>query len=107
MKIGFLTLAAVAINSASAFVAPQGAVRDVTSLNAIADYADELKATAKNLVRPGRGLLACDESNGTVGTRLEGIGMENIEENRRDVSYCLDILCSCLLKIENIQLVHI
>jgi len=84
MKIGFLTLAAVAINSASAFVAPQGAVRDVTSLNAIADYADELKATAKNLVRPGRGLLACDESNGTVGTRLEGIGMENIEENRRD-----------------------
>jgi len=36
------------------------------------------------MVRPGRGLLACDESTGTVGTRLEGIGMENTEENRRD-----------------------
>merc|ERR1712241_436027 len=35
-------------------------------------------------VRPGRGLLACDESTGTVGTRLEGIGMENNEDNRRD-----------------------
>merc|ERR1712157_138755 len=30
------------------------------------------------------GLLACDESTGTVGTRLEGIGMENNEDNRRD-----------------------
>jgi len=47
-------------------------------------YADELKETAAAMVRPGRGLLACDESTGTVGTRLEGIGMENSEENRRD-----------------------
>ena len=28
------------------------------------------------------GLLACDESTGTVGTRLEANGMENTEENR-------------------------
>merc|ERR1719326_2854328 len=32
---------------------------------------------------PGKGLLACDESTGTVGTRLEANGMENIEENRQ------------------------
>jgi fructose-bisphosphate aldolase class I len=36
------------------------------------------------MVRPGHGLLACDESTGTVGTRLESIGMENSETNRRD-----------------------
>jgi len=47
-------------------------------------YSDELIATAAAMTRPGRGLLACDESTGTVGTRLESIGMENIEENRRD-----------------------
>jgi len=42
----------------------------------------ELKATAEKLVRPGFGLLACDESTGTVGARLESIGMENTFENR-------------------------
>merc|ERR1740127_178170 len=46
-------------------------------------YADELRATAAAMVRPGFGLLACDESTGTVGTRLEGIGLENTEDNRR------------------------
>jgi fructose-bisphosphate aldolase class I len=46
-------------------------------------YADELKETAATLVRPGHGLLACDESTGTVGARLEGIGLENTEDNRR------------------------
>merc|ERR1719451_15969 len=45
-------------------------------------YADELRATAAAMVQPGKGLLACDESTGTVGTRLEANGMENTEENR-------------------------
>ena len=34
-------------------------------------YADELRATAAAMVAPGKGLLACDESTGTIGTRLE------------------------------------
>lgn len=42
----------------------------------------ELKTNAEKLVRPGYGLLACDESTGTVGARLEGIGVENTFENR-------------------------
>merc|ERR1740127_209511 len=46
-------------------------------------YADELRATAAAMVRPGYGLLACDESTGTVGTRLESIGLVNTEDNRR------------------------
>jgi len=45
-------------------------------------FADELRATAAAMVKPGKGLLACDESTGTVGTRLESIGLENNEENR-------------------------
>merc|ERR1711988_476841 len=45
-------------------------------------YADELKATAAAMVAPGKGLLACDESTGTVGQRLESIGLENEEVNR-------------------------
>ena len=49
-------------------------------------YSEELKETAAKMVRPGFGLLACDESTGTVGTRLESIGLENIEENRQIVS---------------------
>lgn len=49
-------------------------------------YSDELRRTANTIVRPGKGILACDESTGTVGTRLESIGLENVEENRRDVS---------------------
>ena len=52
----------------------------------LAKYSDELKATANAMVANGKGLLACDESTGTVGTRLESIGMKNVEENRRDVS---------------------
>lgn len=31
----------------------------------------------------GRGILAMDESNATCGKRLESVGVENIEENRR------------------------
>jgi len=46
------------------------------------EYAAELRETAAAMVLPGKGLLACDESTGTVGKRLEANGMENIEENR-------------------------
>jgi len=48
------------------------------------EYTDELRATAAAMVAPGKGLLACDESTGTVGKRLESIGLENIEDNRRN-----------------------
>lgn len=47
-------------------------------------YADELKATAKYIAKRGRGILASDESNATTGKRLEAIGVDNTETNRRD-----------------------
>merc|ERR1712161_165632 len=53
-------------------------------MGSLEKYSDELKATAAAMVIPGKGLLACDESTGTVGTRLESIGLENNEDNRRE-----------------------
>merc|ERR1719213_285694 len=47
------------------------------------EYAAELRETASAMVQPGKGLLACDESTGTVGTRFEANGMENVEANRQ------------------------
>mmetsp|Transcript_76 Transcript_76/g.129 ORF Transcript_76/g.129 Transcript_76/m.129 type:complete len:381 (-) Transcript_76:205-1347(-) len=46
-------------------------------------YASELVATAHALVAPGKGILAADESTGTIGKRFKGINVENNEENRR------------------------
>ena len=46
-------------------------------------YADELVATANAMSVPGKGILAADESTGTIGKRFAGISVENIEENRR------------------------
>ncbi|GBG91053.1 hypothetical protein CBR_g51787 [Chara braunii] len=46
-------------------------------------YADELIATAKKIATPGKGILAADESTGTIGKRLASINVENVESNRR------------------------
>lgn len=43
----------------------------------------ELSSIAKKIARPGMGILAADESTGTMGKRLGPIGVENTEENRR------------------------
>ncbi len=45
---------------------------------------DELNAIAKKMVAHGKGLLAADESTGTIQKRFDKIGVENTEENRRD-----------------------
>lgn len=49
-----------------------------------ASFKEELMATAKAIARPGFGILAADESTGTIGKRFEGINVENNEENRRN-----------------------
>jgi fructose-bisphosphate aldolase class I len=46
-------------------------------------FRDELAATAAALAAPGTGLLAADESTGTIGKRFDAIGLENSEQNRR------------------------
>jgi len=47
------------------------------------DVQDELRKNAEAIVANGKGLLAADESTGTIGKRFSSIGVENIEENRR------------------------
>ncbi len=44
----------------------------------------ELNAIAKKMVAPGKGILAADESTGTIKKRFDAIGVTNVEENRRD-----------------------
>ena len=43
----------------------------------------ELHATARSLVAPGKGILAADESDGTIKRRFDSIGVESTEANRR------------------------
>ena len=47
------------------------------------DFREQLIATAAALAAPGTGLLAADESTGTIGKRFAAIGLENTEANRR------------------------
>jgi len=44
---------------------------------------DELRKIANAITAPGKGILAADESTGTVGKRFAQINVENVEENRR------------------------
>ncbi|KAE8579434.1 hypothetical protein XENTR_v10024037 [Xenopus tropicalis] len=48
-----------------------------------AEQKKELSEIAQRIVAPGKGILAADESVGTMGSRLKRINVENIEENRR------------------------
>ena len=43
----------------------------------------DLAHIARALVAPGKGILAADESDGTIRKRFDGIGAESTEENRR------------------------
>ena len=45
---------------------------------------DALVTIANTLVSPGKGILAADESNGTMSQRLQSIGVEASSESRRD-----------------------
>ncbi|CAK8696790.1 unnamed protein product [Clavelina lepadiformis] len=57
---------------------------------------DEVKAHLRDvcarIVAPGHGILAADESTGTMGKRFDQIKVENIEENRRSYR---QLLMSC------------
>jgi fructose-bisphosphate aldolase class I len=44
----------------------------------------ELNKVAQAMVAPGRGILAADESAGTIKKRFDAIGVECTEDNRRD-----------------------
>src|SRR5256712_9261504 len=43
----------------------------------------ELQSTAQAIVAEGKGILAADESTGTIKKRFDSIGVESTEETRR------------------------
>src|SRR5688572_2640322 len=43
----------------------------------------ELESIARQLVAPGKGILAADESSGTIKKRFDSIALESTEETRR------------------------
>mmetsp|Transcript_25348 Transcript_25348/g.50498 ORF Transcript_25348/g.50498 Transcript_25348/m.50498 type:complete len:359 (+) Transcript_25348:86-1162(+) len=46
-------------------------------------FKEELIRVAKEIGTPGKGILAADESTGTIGKRFAGINVENTEANRQ------------------------
>ncbi|XP_008782993.1 fructose-bisphosphate aldolase 5, cytosolic [Phoenix dactylifera] len=65
----------------------------------VGKYADELIKTARYIATPGKGILAADESTGTIGKRLASINVENIESNRqalRELLFTSPNALSCL-----------
>lgn len=54
------------------------AYKDITD-----QFGAEMDKTISQLITPGKGLLAADESTGTIGRRFEKCGIENTETNRQ------------------------
>lgn len=46
-------------------------------------FAAELIENARAIAAAGKGILAADESTGTIGSRFSAIKVENNEDNRR------------------------
>ena len=46
------------------------------------DQLEQLVATAQAMVAPGRGILAIDESSGTIAKRMASVNLENTEAHR-------------------------
>ena len=44
---------------------------------------DQLEAVAQAMVAPGKGIIAIDESTGTIRKRFAAVGVPDSEENRR------------------------
>jgi fructose-bisphosphate aldolase class I len=71
---------------------------------------ETLFATAKALVAPGKGILAADESGGTIKKRFDNIKVESTEDNRRayrdllfNTKGCEDFISGVILFDETIR----
>lgn len=56
---------------------------DSNKFAAPSEFLEPLQSTAHSLVTPGKGILAADESTGTISKRLSAVAVENTEESRR------------------------
>ncbi|MEH6356740.1 MAG: class I fructose-bisphosphate aldolase [Marinobacter sp.] len=48
------------------------------------DIHAELRSTIQNLIQPGKGILAADESHPTIAKRFKAVGVESTEDKRRE-----------------------
>lgn len=62
---------------------------------------EELRTIAQQIVAPGKGILAADESTATIGKRLKDINVENTEDNRRAYRQLLFTTAKVLLRTES------
>jgi len=53
------------------------------TVSAAGKFEEELIATTRKIASSGKGILAADESVGTIGKRFESISLENTSETRR------------------------
>jgi hypothetical protein len=58
-------------------------LKQTIAMSSFLTYAAELIENARAISAAGKGILAADESTGTIGQRFASIGVENVEENRR------------------------
>lgn len=65
------------------YCSPQRPLKSLIFTDSPPPITDELIANAAYIGTPGKGILAADESTGTIGKRLSSINVENVEENRR------------------------
>lgn len=75
-------------------------IEDIENNHLTIAQRQNLKKIAESICAPGKGILAADESTGTIGKRFNEIALQNTEENRRayrellftagsDLSHCL------------------
>jgi fructose-bisphosphate aldolase class I len=54
-------------------------------MSASGKFTEELIATAQQVAAAGKGILAADESTGTIGKRFDNIKVENTEVRGRRI----------------------
>jgi fructose-bisphosphate aldolase class I len=71
---------------------------------------NDLSAIARQMVAPGKGILAADESTGTITKRFESVGIESTDSSRRDYRELLvtspgagDVISGIILYDETIR----
>lgn len=58
-------------------------------------YINELSSTIQHLTKPGKGILAADESLPTLGKRFDALGIKSTEDSRRDYRELLVTTTGC------------
>ena len=64
---------------------------------------DQVIKTAQAMVARGKGILAADESSGTIKKRFDTIGVESTENNRRDYREMLFRTAQCWFKADQFK----